>query len=61
MFHALLSFPVKLIEFCRYYFLAVIGFCHAYHLLQESMMEDIFLQRLVVPEGTPRYFSIQSA
>jgi hypothetical protein len=58
MFHVLLSFLVKLVEFFGYYFLAVIGFCHAYHLLQESMTEDIFSQYPVVLEGTPGYFSI---
>jgi hypothetical protein len=53
MFHVLLSFLVELIKLCQYLLLTAVRFCHAYHALQESVAEDVFLQRLVVPECTP--------
>ena len=49
-----------LLEFQQKVF-KIIRFCYVDHALQELAVEDIFLQRLVVPKGTPGYFSIQSA
>ncbi len=42
MFHVLFSFSVELIKLCQYRLLTAVRFCHAYHVLQELVAEDVF-------------------